>query len=99
MSLTVHRSFLSDCHLADWTVSGLYYKPMTIVNDDTRIVNKLNASLTDDARVVIYDHHMFIVQATDCRNNTKTRIHAFPGLSVLKMLANTNTIFELLVLE
>ncbi len=44
---------------------GLYYKPMTIVNDDARIVNKLDASLTDDARVVIYNRHMFIVQATD----------------------------------
>jgi hypothetical protein len=40
---------------------GLYYKPMMIVNDDARIVNKLDASLTDDARVVIYDRHMFIV--------------------------------------
>ncbi len=38
---------------------------MTIVNDDARIVNKLDASLIDDARVIIYDHHMFIVQATD----------------------------------
>jgi len=37
---------------------------MTIVNDDSRVINKLEASLTDDARVVIYDHHMFIVQAT-----------------------------------
>ncbi len=37
---------------------------MTIVNDDSRVVNKLEASLTDDARVVIYDLHMFIVQAT-----------------------------------
>jgi len=37
---------------------------MTIINDDARIVNKFDASLTDDARVVIYDHHMFIVQAT-----------------------------------
>ncbi len=44
--------------------SGLYYKPMMIVNDDSRVINKLEASLTDDARVVIYDHHMFIVQAT-----------------------------------
>ncbi len=43
---------------------GLYYKPMTIVNDDSSIVNKLEASLTDDARVIIYDRHMFIVQAT-----------------------------------
>jgi hypothetical protein len=45
--------------------SGLYYKPMTIVNDDSRVVNKLKTLLTDDARVVIYDHHMFIVQAPD----------------------------------
>ncbi len=44
--------------------NGLYYKPMMIINDDARIVNKLDASLTDDARVVIYDHRMFIVQAT-----------------------------------
>ncbi len=43
---------------------GLYYKPITIVTDDSSIVNKLETSLTDDARVIIYDHHMFIVQAT-----------------------------------
>ncbi len=36
---------------------------MTIVNDDSRVINKLEASLTDDARVIIYNHHMFIVQA------------------------------------
>ncbi len=44
--------------------SGLYYKPLTIVNDNTMVFNKLEASLTDNARVVIYDRHMFIVQAT-----------------------------------
>jgi hypothetical protein len=38
---------------------------MTIVNDDSRVINKLEASLTDDARVIIYDRHMFIVQATE----------------------------------
>jgi hypothetical protein len=38
---------------------------MTIVIDDSSIVNKLGASLTDDARVVIYDRHMFTVRATD----------------------------------
>jgi hypothetical protein len=37
---------------------------MTIVNDDSRVVNKLEASLTDDTRVVIYDRDMFIVQST-----------------------------------
>jgi hypothetical protein len=45
-------------------ISGLYYKPMTIVNDDSRVISKLEASLTDGTRVVIYNCHMFIVQAT-----------------------------------
>ncbi len=44
--------------------SGLYYKHVTIVNYASSGVNKLRASLNDDARVIIYDHHMFIVQAT-----------------------------------
>jgi len=38
---------------------------MTIVNDDSGVSNKLETSLTDDARVIIYDRHMFIVRATD----------------------------------
>jgi hypothetical protein len=38
---------------------------MTIVNDDSRVINKLEASMTDDNRVVIYDCHMSIVQATE----------------------------------
>jgi len=37
---------------------------MTIINDDSRVVNKLKTSLTDHTIVVIYDHHVFIVQAT-----------------------------------
>ncbi len=50
---------------------GLYYKHIMIVNDDCSIVNKFESSLTDDARVVIYDRHMFIVQATDLRKYSK----------------------------
>ncbi len=42
-------------------IIDLYYKPMTIVNDNSRVVNKLEASLTYDARVIIYDRHMFIL--------------------------------------
>jgi hypothetical protein len=37
---------------------------MTIANVDSRVVSKFEASLTDNPRVVIYDRHMFIVQAT-----------------------------------
>jgi hypothetical protein len=42
----------------------LFYKPMIIVNDDSRVGNMLEVSLTDDSRVFIYDCPMFIVQAT-----------------------------------
>ncbi len=35
-----------------------------IINYDSSIVNKFGASLADDARVVIYERHMFKVQAT-----------------------------------
>jgi hypothetical protein len=38
---------------------------MMIVNYASSIVIKIKALLTDDARVVIYDCHVFIVQATD----------------------------------
>ncbi len=44
--------------------SGLYYKPITIVIDDSSIVNKLETSVIDNARVVIYDRHVFIIQST-----------------------------------
>jgi hypothetical protein len=43
---------------------GLYYKHVMVVNYASSGVNKLRASLNDDARVIIYDRHMFIVQAT-----------------------------------
>ncbi len=48
-------------------ISGLYYKHITIVNYNSSAVNKFGASLTDDTRVVIYNRHMFIVQATGLR--------------------------------
>ncbi len=47
--------------------SGLYYKHITIVNYNFSIVKKFGAPLSDDARVIIYDHHMpiFISQFTE----------------------------------
>ncbi len=44
--------------------NGLYFKYITIVNDDSSVISKGNLSLTDDARVVIYDRNMFMIQAT-----------------------------------
>ncbi len=44
--------------------NGLYYKRFMIVNDNSRIINKLGALIIDAAKIIIYDCHMFIVQAT-----------------------------------
>ncbi len=37
---------------------------MMIVNYTSSVVNKLEALVTDNARVIIYNCHVFIVQAT-----------------------------------
>ncbi len=47
---------------------------MTIVNDASKVINKLEAKLTDDARVVIYDCHMFIVQAASLLSFNPTSV-------------------------
>jgi len=73
----LHWNFLS---FTSTLVCGLYYKPITIVNDDSSIVNELETSLIDDALVIIYDHHMFIVQATNvsaCMENLLSRGSAY----------------------
>ncbi len=73
------------------TTSGLYYKHTTIINDDSRVINKLEASLSDDARVIIYDCHMFIVLAIShlIQNSTSVVISANHGhASRLDYLAN-----------
>ncbi len=49
--------------------SGLYYKHMKIVNDDSSIFSKQSFQLIDDARGVIYDRRMFIIQATAFRDS------------------------------
>ncbi len=50
---------------------------MTIVNYSSTIVNKLGALLTNDARVVIYDRRVFIVQAAGLKHVSfnKTQLH------------------------
>ena len=48
-----------------YQTNGIYYKPISIVNDDSSVIKMLKTSLTDDTRVVIYDRHMSIVQATE----------------------------------
>jgi hypothetical protein len=45
--------------------SGLYYKHVTIVNNNSSIVSKWSFKLTDDPRVVINDRNRFMIQKTD----------------------------------
>ncbi len=64
---------------------------MMIVHDDARVFNKLEASLTDDARVVIYNHHMFIVQPTVltlCQSKLDPKMpgNNRPGANVINFL-------------
>ncbi len=42
----------------------MYYKHLTIVKDDSSVISKGSFTLIDDPRVVIYDCHRFIIQAT-----------------------------------
>ncbi len=60
----------------DWPgrTNGLSYKHTIIINYASSIVNKLEALLTDDARVVIYDNHVFIVQATNLSKEFLTNV-------------------------
>jgi hypothetical protein len=53
-------------------MSDLYYKHVTIVNDGSSIVSKGSSKLIDYPRVVIYDRHRFIIQATSYDSNSKT---------------------------
>jgi hypothetical protein len=61
---------------------GLYYKPITIVNDDSSIINMLETSLTDDAKVIIYDRLYFIVKATSTVFTT-LNFHFLPNLRMV----------------
>jgi hypothetical protein len=64
-SCLIHELMTYSAEWLERVSSGLYYKHVTIINYASSSVNQLRASLNDDTRVVIYDHHMFIVQATD----------------------------------
>ncbi len=46
-------------------IGGLHYKHVTIINDASSIISEWSFKLIDDLRVVIYNCHRFIIQATD----------------------------------
>jgi hypothetical protein len=58
---------------------------MTIVNDDSGVINKFEASLSDDARVTMYDCHMFIVQATGVLFFSQGKLKWIARLQIAKL--------------
>ncbi len=61
----------------------MYYKQITNVNYYSSVISKFGASLTDNARVVIYDRRMFIVRVTSLPL-AKPEIFV-PGANVTKL--------------
>jgi hypothetical protein len=59
-----------------------------IINYASSIINKLKALLTDDARVVIYDRHVFIVQATVLYGDSKMTLASSAKLLVKTKIIN-----------
>jgi hypothetical protein len=66
---------------------------VTIINEASSSVNELKASLNDAARGVIYERHMFIVQATGPRfayslpeklKNIRKKFKVFKTTKILK---------------
>ncbi len=51
----------------------------------TSIVNRFGASLTEDAKIIIYYHHMFIVHATELTFTTNRQY--VPSISLLNDMA------------
>jgi hypothetical protein len=49
------------CNLIVLFAIGLYYKHITIVYDDSIVVNKWLKSLTDNNTVVIYNRNKFLI--------------------------------------
>ncbi len=62
---------------------------MTIVNDDSSIVNKQSFKFIDDARVVIYNRNRFIIRATGFLSVYQSYLCASVCLYVLPSLGES----------
>jgi len=67
---------------------------MMTVNEDSRVVNKLETSLTGNATVIIYDRHLLIVQSTEyARWRNKLECLSLPKRFGFESIICTNYIF------
>ncbi len=67
--------------------SGLCYKHMTIVNDNSSIISEQSFQLIDDSSGVIYDHRMFIIQSSGLEGTAELWVNheASVGLDELQV--------------
>ncbi len=57
-------TFVTSSAVTLGVLAPVAYKPIMIIDDGSSVINKLETSLIDNGRVIIYDRHMLIVQAT-----------------------------------
>ncbi len=87
-------SILLGCaYLAITNISGLYYKHLTIVNDDSIIISEWMFKLIDDPIIVIYTCNMFIIQATGNTKGGSITVPLTSGLTGLQSAVWQLTIF------
>jgi hypothetical protein len=72
---------------------GLYYKHITIVNDNSSIVNECQVSLTDGTGVIIYNRNVFIIHATGLSLFFILRILSFFLSSLFPFLSQKKELF------
>ncbi len=70
---------------------GLYYKHVMIVNYNSSVISKYNFKLIDDPRVAIYNHHRFIIQATNVKRMQNDLVNAMPGQCMCALYPHTTT--------
>ncbi len=69
--MTIVMSDACTMNVSTSIINDLNYKDIMIVMYTSRVIRmmpQLGASLTDDSKSVIYDHNMFIKQATGARS-------------------------------
>jgi len=51
----------------------MHYKHVTIVNDESSVINEWSFKIIDDTRVIIYDRNRFINQPTGLAKASRLR--------------------------
>ncbi len=74
-----------------------FYMSAAYIIHNITIVNRLERRVTDDARVIIYERIMFIIQATACNDMTLT-ITAAMAFSIMTQSIMTFSIMTLSIM-